>query len=80
MIYGLNSYGLKLEAALAEAQITRQQQTEDDRVLTFQPPGQIIKEVYQNGDATLTNNEDNSGPSFEEMFRAAVAAPETIPV
>jgi type I restriction-modification system DNA methylase subunit len=80
MIYGLNSYGLKLEAALAEAQITRQQQTEDDRVLTFQPPGKVVKNVCRNGAATLTNNGDNPSPSFEEMFRAALAAPETIPV
>ena len=71
-IDGLNTYALKMEAAVAEALAARQQQ--NDQVLVPQSPVHAIRNVYKDGDTPPpTSNSHN----FEQMFRA-VATPESV--
>lgn len=67
MIYGLNGYALKLEAAAAEALAARQADPLPPSSLPS--PGHIIQKIYQNG--TQPPSSDGGGPSFEQIFRAA---------
>jgi hypothetical protein len=70
-VYGLNSYGLKLEAAVAEARFARPQHLEKGQNLPRQSPAQIIKNVHRNGDTPPSGN-GKEFSSFEKMFRAVV--------
>lgn len=74
MIYGLNGYALKLEAAAAEALAARQQHTNEKTHSDLQSPAQILRNVYRNGAAPPSAEEE---ASFEQIFRIAAGA--TVP-
>jgi hypothetical protein len=78
MVYGLNNYSLKLEVAVAEAMAARQQRADSQPLPLPQSPAQIIQAVYRTGDTPPPTN-DQEFSSFEQMFRAAAAAPEAMP-
>jgi hypothetical protein len=69
MLYGINGYGLQLEAAALEALQARQQRLENGQGMAAPSPVQAIRDVYRNGNGPLRT--DNRQASFEQMFRAA---------
>ena len=63
-LYGLNSYALQLETAVAEALEVRQQAASGP-----QSPAQVMQNLYRHGQSPPPVN--SSMPSFETIFRAA---------
>lgn len=68
MAYGLNGYALQLEAAVAEALQSRQQQAKQQAALIT--PGQAIQTVHRNGHSRPPTR-GNIHLNFEQLFRAA---------
>lgn len=82
MVYGLNTYSLKLEVAVAEALAARKQNPAAQPLAVPQAPVQIIQDVYRNGTPRPLPS-GGGRPSFEQMFRAAAerqpaAVPSTV--
>ena len=69
MLYGLNGYGLQLQAAAREAIQAWQQRAENEPALATSSPARTIRDVYRNGANPLRI--DDSQATFEKMFKVA---------